>query len=68
MINYDTPVDVLLDEYPESNKWLMKRRIHCTECGEPVWGTIGELIKSKGMDTEELLAELNEYLKTCGYR
>ena len=62
------PVDVILDEFPESNKWLMEKHIHCTECGEPVWGTIGELIESKGMNIEEVLSELNQYLETCGYR
>jgi len=61
-ITANMPVDVLLDEYPASHKWLMQKYIHCTECGEPVWGTIGELIESKGMDVEETLTELNDFL------
>ncbi len=63
MVKADLPVDILLEKYPKSNKWLMQKRIHCTMCGEPVWGTIGELIESKGMDVDEVLAELNEYLE-----
>jgi len=62
MVKADLPVDVLLEKYPRSNKWLMQKHIHCTECGEPIWGTIGELIESKGMDVAEVLAELNDYL------
>jgi hypothetical protein len=62
MVKSDLPVDALLDDFPKSHKWLMQRHIHCTECGEPLWGTIGELIASKGMDVDEVLAELNEFL------
>lgn len=63
MIKADLPVEILLEKYPKSNRWLMERHIHCTQCGEPVWGTIGELIESKGMDVDKVLAELNEYLE-----
>lgn len=62
MVKADLPVDVLLEKYPKSNKWLMQNGIHCTMCGEPVWGTIGELIESKEMDVDEVLTELNKYL------
>ncbi len=67
IIQHNTPVDVILEDYPESHKWLLEKHIHCTQCGEPVWGNIGELIESKGMAAEELLEELNEYLASCGY-
>ena len=67
LIQHNTPVDLILEEYPESNKWLLEKHIHCTQCGEPVWGNICELIESKEMDSEILIEELNKYLKSCGY-
>jgi len=67
IIKPDTPVETLLNEFPESNGWLLKKKLHCTECGEPVWGTISELIRSSGMDAVAVLEELNEYLASVGY-
>ncbi len=61
------PVEALLDEFPESNGWLLRKKLHCTECGEPVWGTISELIASSGLDVVKVLDELNEYLAGFGY-
>ncbi|HHS49993.1 MAG TPA: hypothetical protein ENN07_02640 [candidate division Zixibacteria bacterium] len=63
LVESDMPVEILLDIFPKSHKWLLERGIHCTQCGEPVWGTIAELIESKGLPVDELLAELNEFLK-----
>ncbi len=56
-------VETLLREFPESHEWLLEHHIHCTQCGEPVWGTIEELILSKGKDPALMIAELNEYLE-----
>ncbi|MCK5833549.1 DUF1858 domain-containing protein [bacterium] len=63
LIEPNMPVEILLDKYPESHVWLLEKRLHCTQCGEPVWGTIEELIVSKGMDPQAILTELNEFLE-----
>lgn len=67
IIEQDILVETLLEKYPESNRWLLKQNLHCTECGEPVWGTISELVESCGMDPVKVLDELNEYLAGFGY-
>ncbi len=60
MIKADDIVEDLIEKYPELDAFLIRRGIRCVVCGEPVWGTIGELIESKNMDVDEVLAEVNE--------
>ena len=67
LVEKETPIDELLEKYPESNRWLLERHIHCTQCGEPVWGSIGERIESRGLEVEKVLKELNAFLEKQGY-
>jgi len=53
--------DVVLD-FPRAPAFLRRRGIVCIQCGEPVWGTLGEVIAAKGHDVEAVLAELNAFL------
>lgn len=52
-------VEELVEKHPDLAAFLMQRGIGCIRCGEPVWGTIGELIRAKGLDVDSVLAELN---------
>lgn len=52
-------VDVLIERYPDLNVFLMERGIFCVQCGEVFWGTLGDLIASKGMDVDQVVAEIN---------
>lgn len=62
MITEDISVEELLEKYPEANTFLFERGIICTRCGEVFWGSLKELVESKGLDTEEIVRELNDFL------
>jgi len=61
-ITAEDHVDDLIERLPELNVFLMKRGIMCIQCGDVFWGTLGELIESKGLDVQAILSEVNENL------
>ncbi|MCK4655567.1 MAG: DUF1858 domain-containing protein [candidate division Zixibacteria bacterium] len=63
VIKSDIHVDDLLERYPELNVFLSRRGIICVQCGEIFWGTLEELIKSKGIDVDKTVAEINAELE-----
>ncbi len=60
MIKPSDTIEELLERYPGINKYLMKKGIHCIQCGEPVWATLDELVKEKSLDIKKIIIELNE--------
>ena len=60
MINLDDSVEDLVWKYPKLNAFLMRRGIRCMLCGEPFWGSLGDLIKSSDLDAEKIIKEINE--------
>ncbi|SYZ72851.1 conserved hypothetical protein [Candidatus Zixiibacteriota bacterium] len=64
MITADDYIEDLLKKYDGINKFLMERGIICVVCGEPVWGTLGELVKQKGLDLGNILSELNDRFRS----
>jgi hypothetical protein len=61
----DITVEELIEQIPEAPGVLRRFGIICIQCGEPVWGTLGELAKEKGItDLTEVLRALNEAGKT----
>lgn len=65
-ITLDTPVEELVTRNPAAIGFLAERGVLCVVCGEPFWGTLGELITQKGMDAvqgEALLADLTTFLR-----
>lgn len=67
-VDAQTYVEELVEDYPEAIGFLMERGIVCIQCGEPYWGSLGELMTQKGiLDPEQVLVDLNLYLlKTAG--
>ncbi len=66
MITKDITIEELVDKIPESVQLLSKRGIICILCGEPVWGTLDELAKSKQFTNEqinEIELEINKLAK-----
>ncbi len=62
-VDKDVTIEELVIQFPESVKFLMDKGIKCIACGEPVWGTLEENAKEKGMDDEtieKVVQELNE--------
>jgi hypothetical protein len=62
-ITLDTDVESLAQDHPEAVGFLTKQGIRCIRCGEPVWGTLGVLLKEEGVDDpDDLIQKLNAYL------
>ncbi len=61
MIKKTDYVEELLEKYDGINVYLMKKGVVCIQCGEPVWGTLGELAGEKGLDVDALVDDLNEH-------
>ncbi len=62
-VDKNVTIEELVIQFPESVKFLMDKGIKCIACGEPVWGTLEENAKEKGMDDETIehvVQELNE--------
>jgi hypothetical protein len=59
MIRPEDHLDDLLEEYTGLNRSLRRRNIICVQCGEVYWGTLGELVREKGLDVNQIIAELN---------
>ena len=63
MITKDILVEDLVEELPDSVLFLRERGLVCILCGEPVWGTLNDLAKSKGFTDEqidEIVGQLNQ--------
>lgn len=52
----------LVRDYPRAPSFLREHGVVCIQCGEPVWGTLGEVIKDKGLDPEVLIPQLIAFL------
>ncbi len=46
----EMPVEELVESHPGVVDQLQKRGILCIRCGEPVWGTLEDLLKRKGIE------------------
>ena len=63
MISGKEPVEELIEKYPDLISFLLKKEMACIECGEPVWGTLEELLQDKDVkDIPAFIAELNKKL------
>lgn len=64
VITLDTQVEELAASFPEAVGFLTKNGVRCIRCGEPVWGTLGELLEVEGIkDSQLLVDELNTYIR-----
>ncbi len=60
-VSLDTPVEELVEQFPEAVGFLSRRGVRCIRCGEPLWCTVGELLEEEGIENPQLLIdELNE--------
>lgn len=65
-ITFDTTIEEIVRNSPEAVKYLMEKKIRCIRCGEPIWGTLGEVLDEKGFSLEDktmILEELNNIIK-----
>lgn len=61
MIKPSDTIEQLIEKYPGIDRYLRKWDIICVLCGEPVWASLGDLIKEKGPDENKIVADLNEH-------
>lgn len=59
MIKKTDFIEDLLAEYDGINGILIKKGVICIQCGEPVWGTLEDIIKAKSLNVDKIIAELN---------
>jgi methionine synthase II (cobalamin-independent) len=60
MITKETTIEELVGILPESVSYLMDKGIRVLICGEPIWGTLEEVVTSKGYSTNELDNMIND--------
>lgn len=57
----ETPIEELVAAAPQAAAILRGFHLVCLQCGEPVWGTLGELAAEKGInDITPILDALEE--------
>jgi hypothetical protein len=64
-IQRTTPIEDLVEEVPGVVSYLIGKGLPCIVCGEPIWGTLGEMAEEKGHTAEEieaLVADMNNQL------
>ncbi|MBW2195785.1 MAG: DUF1858 domain-containing protein [Deltaproteobacteria bacterium] len=59
----DDFVEDVVRVYPEASTFLRRWDIICIQCGEPIWGTLKEIIEEKQQDVTQVLALLNKFLE-----
>ena len=64
MITKNIYIEELVEKYPQTVTFLMRRGIVCIQCGEPVWGTLEEQARNKHIeDIDGLVKDLNDFIK-----
>lgn len=60
----DEQVEDIVAAFPHAGGWLTRHGVICTQCGEIFWGTLIELINTKGKAAERdaIVEGLNEWL------
>jgi hybrid cluster-associated redox disulfide protein len=64
IISKETTIEEILDAYPGTVKVFMDFGVPCLVCGEPLWGTIGEVAEKYKVDITHLITRLNEIVET----
>ncbi|MBU0529254.1 DUF1858 domain-containing protein [bacterium] len=63
MIDGNIYIEYLVRDYPEVIGPLSELGIICIACGEPIWGTLEELVNKKELNNlDEILDQLNKII------
>jgi len=64
MISRKSDIEDIVSDYPELIRPLKEYGIACIVCGEPVWGTLDDLAKSKNISNiDKIIDEMNTIIK-----
>ncbi|MDD3732696.1 MAG: DUF1858 domain-containing protein [candidate division Zixibacteria bacterium] len=53
-IKKDILIEDLIRTYPQAVRFLINNHLPCVVCGEPFWGTLEELARQEGWDSERI--------------
>lgn len=66
-ITWDITIEDLVANCEEAIKICLKYGLSCIACGEPIWGTLGDIVEDAGIkDKEKLLEELKQACESGG--
>jgi len=66
-VSLDTPVEELVEHFPEAVGFLSRNGVRSIRCGGPLWCSLGELLKEEGIENPQyLVKELNNHIKKKG--
>lgn len=60
VVNKNTLIEDIVIKYPEAVYPLIRHGIKCIECGEPIWGTVGEAADDKGLSEDKLRSAIDD--------
>ncbi|MCD6441071.1 MAG: DUF1858 domain-containing protein [Candidatus Marinimicrobia bacterium] len=64
MITKESDIEDIVNDYPELIRPLKEQGIACIACGEPVWGTLADIAKSKNIENiDQIIDEMNTIIK-----
>lgn len=63
-VSLETSIEELVELFPEAVGFLSRHGVRCIRCGEPLWCSLGELLKEEGVENPQAVVDgLNGYLK-----
>lgn len=63
-ITRETYIEDIVENYPTLVRPLREYNIQCIACGDPIWGTLEEAAKRKGVQNlDEIIVELNKIIE-----
>jgi len=64
-ITADMQIEDIIEEYPQTIGPMQEMGVQCMICGEPVWGSLEEKVKEKGLkNLDEIISRLNNVINT----
>jgi methionine synthase II (cobalamin-independent) len=64
-IKADMLIEDIVEQYPETIGPMQEMGVQCILCGEPVWGTLEEKVRDKGLtNLDEILDRLNDVVNS----
>lgn len=56
-------IEEIVEQYPDTIGPMQEMGVQCILCGEPVWGTLKEKVRDKGLtNLNEILDRLNRVI------
>ncbi len=52
-------IEEIVEKFPETIGPMQDMGVQCLVCGEPVWGTLEEKVKEKGLPMDTVVERLN---------